>query len=128
MWGILLLLILASCAKAPQQEGSSLADDWSAMMVIHDEVMPKMSDVARLKKQLKGDSTALSIVLGLTKAEDAMWEWMHNLRAESDLKKMPELEAKVYVAEETQHIEEVKALMLNSMAEAEAHLGSKEAR
>jgi len=117
----MLLLILAACAKAPQQEGSSLFDDWSGMMVVHDEVMPKMSNIARLKKQLKGDSTARPMILALTKAEDAMWEWMHNLRHESDVMKMPEPEAKAYVAKELQRIETVKALMLKSIAEAEAY-------
>ncbi|MCR9053196.1 MAG: hypothetical protein ACE362_10695 [Phaeodactylibacter xiamenensis] len=121
MWGIMLLSMLAACAKAPQQEGSSLSDDWSAMMAVHDEVMPKMSNIARLKKQLKGDTTARSMVLELTKAEDAMWEWMHNLRHESDVMKMPEPKAKAYVAKELQRIEAVKALMLKSIAEAEAY-------
>lgn len=127
-WGVLLALVLTACAETPQQASSTLSDDWSAMMVVHDEVMPKMSNIARLKKQLKGDSTALPIVLKLTKAEDAMWEWMHGLRQESELKEMPEPEAKAYLAKETQHIEEVKAMMLNSMAEAETYLDSKETR
>ena len=127
-WGVLLALVLTACAETPQQASSTLSDDWSAMMVVHDEVMPKMSNIARLKKQLKGDSTALPIVLKLTKAEDAMWEWMHGLRQESELKEMPEPEAKAYLAKEAQHIEEVKAMMLNSMAEAETYLDSKETR
>ena len=127
-WGVLLALVLTACAETPQQASSTLSDDWSAMMVVHDEVMPKMSNIARLKKQLKGDSTALPIVLKLTKAEDAMWEWMHGLRQESELREMPEPKAKAYLAKETQHIEEVKAMMLNSMAEAETYLDSKETR
>ena len=127
-WGVLLALVLTACAETHQQASSTLSDDWSAMMVVHDEVMPKMSNIARLKKQLKGDSTALPIVLKLTKAEDAMWEWMHGLRQESELREMPEPKAKAYLAKETQHIEEVKAMMLNSMAEAETYLDSKETR
>lgn len=117
----MLLLILAACAKAPQQEGRSLSDNWSAMMAVHDEVMPKMSNIARLKKQLKGDTSARTMVLELTKAEDAMWEWMHSLRHESDVMEMPEPEAKAYVAKELQRIEAVKARMLKSIAEAEAY-------
>lgn len=83
---IVLLGMLVACGKKEQSAEKSLYDQ---VMDIHDEVMPKMEDIQKLRKQLK-DSLANNPDLAMekkTEIEDAikdleaarksMMDWMH---------------------------------------------------
>ncbi|MEZ4983421.1 MAG: hypothetical protein R2795_00015 [Saprospiraceae bacterium] len=98
---------------------------WEEMMVVHDEVMPKMSDITRLKKQLRGDSANLALITQLTKAEDGMWDWMHNLTPLHKLEEMENAPARDYVLKETAKINTVSKMMKDGIAAAEARLKQK---
>ena len=59
------------------------------VMAIHDEVMPKMSDIHRLKKELRAeiDSTQQEELESITRqlvllndADESMMDWMHELK------------------------------------------------
>ncbi|MEM1319480.1 MAG: hypothetical protein AAGG75_04445 [Bacteroidota bacterium] len=117
----MLSLFLFSCqpASAPVQAL------WDEVMVVHDEVMPKMGDMTKIKKKLKTLDKNPSIEAAIVKLEDAdkaMWDWMHNMKSMSDVKELEEGAALKYLEEEKVKIDEVKRLMLESMQEGEALL------
>ena len=87
------LLIFAACAG--DRTKHTLASEISALEAevirIHDDVMPKMSDIARLMEIMatESENTALDSLtheeidkaVSLLEAGDSlMWEWMHNYR------------------------------------------------
>jgi len=73
-----LLLGLLGC-KEPSPEQKLINQQHDEIMVIHDEVMPKMSDIHKLKKTIKKSELPNKAVLiaSLEKADDAMMDWMH---------------------------------------------------
>lgn len=96
---------------------------WDEVMVVHDEVMPKMSDLNRLKKELLQDSVKHAALLEkITAAEDGMWDWMHQLTPLKEVKTMPEAEAKAYLDQEMERISKVKRQMLESIETAEGEI------
>jgi flagellin-specific chaperone FliS len=114
---ILVLFAVTSCSDSSK---NPLYDE---VMKIHDDVMPKVADISKLSRQLKkerkeiADSIKLEIydtnIQRLTKAEEAMYDWMRAF-------KLPEDEAKVeaYLREEKVKIQEVSDMMLSSIDEA----------
>lgn len=110
-------------AKAP---AADIVAMWDQMMVVHDAVMPKMSDISRLKKQLRADSANLDLITKLTKAEDGMWAWMHELTPLSKLEEQPTEAAVQYLRRETARIEGVSKMMMDGIREAEDRLGIKQ--
>jgi hypothetical protein len=114
------LVFLASC----QSHHSIEQKKWEHMMDIHDEVMPKTGEIVFLAKQLQDymDSTGVpsleieqSISL-LNDSEEAMFEWMSQLKQLKTLRKnLNHQEIMDYLHEETQKIEEVKQKMETSL-------------
>lgn len=94
LWVTLSVFSLTSCGpnKAEQQtkEKDALAKE---VLDIHDEVMPKMGEIVKLRKEIKGKinkwtetpdtapadslSTATNLVNQLEQADKGMMEWMH---------------------------------------------------
>lgn len=101
-------------------------DLYNQVMMIHDEVMPRMSDIQtqiKSKREMLGDSSLntsnrqelLSIISKLEAADEAMWDWMHNFdseRAKSDT-------AEAYLQSEEIAIKNVRDMMLNAIQNAE---------
>lgn len=104
---------------------------WDEMMVIHDDVMPKMSAINAAARDLKdwgtanretmanGDLERISVALtNLSVADDGMMNWMNGLkqldklRAESDHAAIMR-----YLDTQTQIIAKVKDQMLSSIEE-----------
>ena len=114
------LLFLAFC----QSHDSLEQKKWAAMMVIHDEVMPKTGEIVLLSQQLQKyiDSTGVpsleiqqSISI-LNDSEEAMFEWMSQLKQLKALRKnLTHQEIMDYLNEETQKIKEVKQKMETSL-------------
>lgn len=130
LMGILILLIVASCAKVNQVENLKKEG-----MSIHDEVMPEMGTLINLKKQLKDkanrldsadqpmtDSLAL-LIQQLEEADEAMMQWMRNYQAPSE--EMSQEEAMEYLQLKKKEILEVKKKISNSEASAQAVLQNK---
>lgn len=100
---------------------------YDEVIAIHDDVMPKMSDIHRLKKELrtkmKNDSLApdhtaiLDALKDLDMADDGMMDWMAEL-------KVPEAEpAKTtYLNEQMVAIKKVRDDMLSSIENAKKEL------
>jgi len=113
-WSILILSLVAACAPMEPETQKK----YDEVMVIHDEVMPKMSDIKRLiswhKKQENPESK--EIVRELKVAEEAMWDWMHNF-SKPDAKDPLEKQL-AYLESEKASISKVSDLMLNAIEKA----------
>lgn len=101
------------------------------VFAIHDEVMPKMSDIVQLKGgliEITTDSTNEAEIKAaqsqLEKAEDAMMVWMNNFTAPEkmrDSKSHEEIMA--YLESQKMEITKVKDAMNSSIANAQRMLG-----
>lgn len=121
---------MAACADKAQE--AEQQKSWDEMMVVHDEVMPRMSDINALSKQmeamagdttLKGDlrDSARKALYDLQAADKAMWDWMYGIRQLPDLRTEKKHEEILqYLRDETGKIAEVKNAMLGSIEAAEA--------
>lgn len=126
-----IVLFFAACKyqKSPAVVGTDdVQQQWDAMMVIHDQVMPKMSDINRLKKQLRQDTAQLALTAKLTEAEEGMWAWMHELKPFNEVQLMPTPEAKNYIRQETEKIQAVSRLMDESIGKAETIISKNSAQ
>lgn len=94
------------------------------MMVIHDEVMPKTGEIVLLSQQLQKyiDSTGVpsleieQSISFLNDSEEAMFEWMNQLKQLKTLRKnLTHQEIMNYLNEETQKIKTVKKKMETSL-------------
>lgn len=119
------LLSLNACTRAQQEAAEQKA--WDEMMVIHDEVMPRMSEINALSKTIEtalADTTLseeLRSVAGQTladlqAADKGMWDWMYGLQQLPDLRAGAKHEEIMsYIASETAKISGVKTAMLSSI-------------
>ena len=120
-WGLLLILTLVSC----KNENKEL---YKRVMDTHDEVMPRMGEIERLKRELR-DKISKSpdmiqerkekleqIISNLDSASRSMMDWMHKFNPLPDT--ADQAKAKSYLEAEMVRIEKVKELMLQSIQEA----------
>ena len=82
--GFLLLFIYSCKEKSP--EAIYIQEKHDEIIVIHDEVMPKMRDIYKLKKKIKKDTRYKdsSLIDSLDYAEEIMMEWMHEYKEPSE--------------------------------------------
>lgn len=132
--GLILALTACGANKKSKEELEKAERDtrFEQVMAIHDEVMPKMSDIRKLKKalQAKADTTDASdssgaaieplseMIYELEEASESMMVWMRAF-SEPD-QEMPHDEAMKYYDEEMAKIQEVKNKMLQAIEKAEA--------
>ncbi|GHB77514.1 viral A-type inclusion protein [Persicitalea jodogahamensis] len=121
---LLFIVSLAACNKSAEQ----VKEIEEEVMAIHDQVMPKMSDIMSLKKQLSAkmveldslqqegvSSTtlaeqkmkAMELSQELTTADSLMMEWMYQYRGDS-AKALPAGDALVYFRLEKDKITDVQ--------------------
>ncbi|MBK9015667.1 MAG: hypothetical protein IPM82_17260 [Saprospiraceae bacterium] len=120
------LLLLTSCGGSTPsfEQEDALRNE---VFAIHDEVMPKMSEIVRLKgglKEMPTDSTNEATVKAaqsqLEKAEDAMMSWMNNFTAPEKLRDSKNHEEiMAYLQNEKLEIAKVRDAMNNSIESAE---------
>ncbi len=127
---VAVLLTLSACGNSRQEAAQQKA--WDEMMVIHDEVMPRMSEITALGKSIQAalaDTTLQSglradaekVLDDLAAADNAMWDWMYALQQLPDLRqKIKHEDIMAYIQEETKKITEVKNQMLSSIAAGQA--------
>ena len=116
----LLLIPLFSCSSNEKLE----ENQWQKMMVIHDEVMPKTSEIVLLAQQLEDfpissltDSLLVkNAVTALNDSEESMFEWMSNLKQLKTLRKnLTHQQIMEYLHQETLNIIEVQQKMESSL-------------
>ena len=123
-------LILVNCGHSDNLERQKAFDE---MMEIHDEVMPEISTINKLARQLKkkiGLTTNQDSVImmkatlkRLEDAEEGMMDWMHELDVPG--KKIEDAKAIEYMKKEKDKISIVSQKMKKSIESGKSLLGEK---
>jgi hypothetical protein len=109
-----------SCKK----QSSEIDVLYKQVMLVHDEVMPRMKDIHEAKKELgkiaiTADSIeSFAIIRELDAADESMMLWMNEFKA--DYNKMDEANQKAYLDSELKRINKVRQLMLNSLEKSKS--------
>ncbi|MFZ1807811.1 MAG: hypothetical protein WAU36_11335 [Cyclobacteriaceae bacterium] len=135
---ILFLVVLAACGKPSDQneeeENQEVNEDpnqalYDMVMDVHDEVMPKMDDIYKIKSQLQEKivnspdlvqerKDALEkMILSLDSANNSMMVWMRQFNTPDSLDVE---EARAYLESQMEKINAVKETMLSTLEEAKA--------
>jgi hypothetical protein len=139
---LLSIFAISACQSGEQKpsEEDQMAEQeqlWDEVMAGHDEVMPKMSDIKRLERELGamiGEESALDaetqekvgqMVKQLAAAGEGMMNWMSNIRQLEPLREEMDHAAIVkYLNEEKEKIAKVQQDMLKSIEEGTSLLES----
>ena len=135
MRSLLLVLILMSCnGKTNNGQDSQNGNEsgnqalYDEVMKVHDEVMPKMNDIYKLKEELKKDIANApglvetkrkqieSAIVQLDAASESMMDWMRNFNPLPD--SLGEEKARKYLEEQRVKVVKVKEDMLRAIEEA----------
>ncbi len=108
---------------------------YNQVMDVHDEVMPKMGDIYKLKKELQ-EQIAKSpdmvverkqqleqIISNLDSASNAMMEWMHKFNPLPD--SVDQEQAREYLESEMERVKKVRDLMNETIEKAETEVKNK---
>ncbi len=119
-------MVFTSCNSNGKIQQKLIAE----VMVIHDEVMPKMDDIHRLQKQLRvlkteeKDETKIQEInqkiQDLENSGEGMMDWMAGLKLPSDKDTRTHEEIMAYLQSEKVNIQKVSDDMNNSIAAAKA--------
>lgn len=139
-----LLVSLLACSQSGKETVKDAEDD---LFAVHDEIMPKMDDLMRLRKQLRQrvasyDSLkaagsvaatirtddekeqAVRIIRDLTVADSLMMGWMGGYNNDTLAKLSPDAALR-YLAQQKDLITDVKSKFNNSLDEARQFLDKK---
>lgn len=122
---VFVALLMMSCSSK-EKEIEKLQ---SETIAIHDEVMPKMDEIMKLKKSLKleqdsvseEESTAIQeLIISLEASDKAMMNWMRNY--DPRMEGMSDDEKIAYLKKQKMSIQAVSEQMKSSISEAEEYL------
>jgi hypothetical protein len=136
-----LTLLAVSCQSGPQSEqhdhsatqttNNPVASLEQQVLAVHDSVMPRMSDLLRLKKEVaakvgkaregavKEEGTAIRS--RLEQADEAMMEWMHQYNGDT-LGKLEQAKAIEYLKDQQTKINQVHDQTQTSIMDAKKYL------
>ena len=130
-----LVLLLLSCSNPEKpNESPEVAEQntqWRKVMDIHDEVMPKTSQINKTARELRAvisqDSSQteqlLPVITALDQAEEGMMEWMYAFKPLNRLRDSLDHKAIMkYLLEEEVRIQKVKEDMLTSLEKGQSTL------
>lgn len=128
---ILTVLFMYACGEKKKEASEMLYDQ---VMAVHDEIMPKMGDIMKYKKQLRQKAELLSAeadsaqvaainkaISGLDKAHDEMMGWMHEFDPNFD--KGTQEEIMKYLNNQKEKIEKVGSVTNEAIQNAIELLG-----
>lgn len=132
------LLVLIACGKSSEHEEHGMDGDadtdspnqalYNQVMDIHDEVMPKMEDIYKLKKGFLEDianspdmpadkkKELQSLISALDSANNAMMDWMHHFNPRPD--STDQEAAREYLETEMERIKKVRDLTNETLEKA----------
>lgn len=136
-------ILLSSC----NSDSDTVKKTENEVFAVHDEVMPKIGDIMKLKKQLNQRITAIDslkatgsaatalrsdeereqakrLLQDLTIADSLMMGWMSNYNSDT-LAKLSSDEAMTYLADQKDQINDVKTKVNSSIEQARQFLGIK---
>ena len=138
------ILIISASFWGCKSDEDAVKQAENDVFAIHDEVMPKVSDVLKLRKQLNQriaslDSTQAGTAAGtlrtdeekeqarllsrnLTNADSLMMNWMNRYNGDT-LAKLPPADALRYLSEQKDKITDVKTKLNTSIDQARQFLG-----
>lgn len=129
------LLFTTSCRRGSNApEGSKIDNAYKSVMAVHDEVMPEMGTIHRLRKKLKKKVAAgiesetekdlvISMIKNLDDADEGMMSWMAEFKMP---KEGSETEKLNFLASEQTKIDKVNKDMRDAIKGAQNLLGIKE--
>jgi len=142
-FGLLLVLALAACDKGQNSTSEPAETDnpnqvlYDQVMDVHDEVMPKMDEIMKLKRELQeqiantpdmvierkeqlekmiSNLDSASTAMNLDSASTAMMNWMHEFNPLPDTTEQEK--AREYLEGEMERMRNVKTLMLETIEKA----------
>jgi len=124
---IFITVLMISCdSKEKEKEIEKLK---SETIAVHDEVMPKMDEIMKLKKSLRTELDSVSndesinikgLIMSLENSDKAMMNWMRNY--DPQMMDMSDEEKIEYLKKQKSAIQEVSAEMKSSISQAEDYL------
>jgi len=121
-WSISFLIILLFGCKG-EFASQEVKHSYESVMEVHDEVMPEMSTINKLGRQLKKldkkDEKVLGLIKDLEAADDGMMDWMSEFKLN---KKASTSEQLAYLTKEQVKIDQVSADMKTAIANAQTFL------
>lgn len=144
---ILLSLVFTTAFWSCKSDEDTVSQAEKGVFAIHDEIMPKIDDIMKLKKQLKLRITTLDSLKAsgsaaatlrvdeekeqatrlsrdLTVADSLMMDWMGSYNSDT-LAKLPSEEALNYLAAQKDQITDVKTKVNTSIEQSRQFLGKK---
>ncbi len=121
MLSILIFTFLFSCRA--NFEDPNVQKMYDEVMFVHDEVMPEISTINKLKRQIKKleeqDSLSQSMISDLANADEMMMSWMADFKPD----KSKDVEAQLdYLSKEKIKIDKVSVEMKSSILAARNYL------
>lgn len=122
---ILLTIIIIGCKEKKDEIAEKKSALYNEVMAIHDKIMPEMSTIHTLKRDLKSiennESKTIIInkIIELDEADEAMMSWMADFKVPDDQSKEEE-----YLIKEKLSIQNVSDKMFTSITEATSLLDS----
>ena len=118
---ILTLFFITSCKQ--EFASQEIANSYKSVMTVHDEVMPEINTIQRLKKSLRpykeNNSEVLDLMKNLEAADDGMMDWMRGFKLDKSASKENQLK---YLEAEQTKINKVSKDMRSSISEAQDFL------
>lgn len=118
---LLSILLLTSCKK--EFASPEIQKAYESVMEVHDEVMPEITTIQKLKRQIKKqdakDKEAMDLIKQLENADDGMMDWMSDFKLDQKATKEQQL---VYLNSEQTKIDKVSYDMKNSIENARIYL------
>lgn len=132
LFSLAFIFLLFSCGT-PTAEEAEQAQLWDEVMAIHDEVMPSMSSINRINRNLKNwvkdnepvEPSTLeqisAIMAQLNNADEGMMSWMADIKKPSSMRdEKSHDEIILYLNTQKLKIMDVKTKMTESIAKGEA--------
>ncbi len=120
----IIIIILGSCNS--EFVSSEVKESYEEVMLIHDEIMPEVSTIRRLKKKVaKVDdsrNTKPELIKQLEDANEGMMDWMSKFDLDKKASEQQQLD---YLSLEKKRVAKVSDDMVKAMKRANEYLNNK---
>ena len=121
---IISLFIILGCG--PKHDNPEVKKLYDEVMEIHDEVMPKISDISKLRRKIKKQEnkppSTLTLIKQLEDADDGMMSWMSDFQVYKSYKDSTKESKMRYLNIEKMKIKKVSDDMHTAITTAKQHL------
>ncbi len=134
---VLAVLMVSACGKPTGHSGQETESEdgdspnealYNQVMDVHDDVMPRMEDIYKLKKDIQEQISTTpdmvmerkqeleAIISNLDSADRAMMDWMHKFNPPAD--SVDQEKVREYLESEMERVKKVRDLMNESIEKA----------